>query len=84
MYVIMVNTMMPATNDVNRPGQNCPSYPDTAYRVASMKAHVIGTPNNINANLYVLAHCQSNGPLTCTQTTICPRKNINKDNAICL
>jgi len=50
-YVIMVNTMMPATNDVNRPGQNCPSYPDTAYRVASMKAHVIGTPNNINANL---------------------------------
>lgn len=84
MYVMMENIKIPATNEVNRPGQNCPLYPETEYRVASMNAHVIGTPNNINAILYVFAQSQINGPLTCIQTTICPNRNIENDNAICL
>ena len=75
---------MPATNEVKRPGQNCPPNPDTAYRVASINAQVIGTPRNIKPNLYVLAHCHNKGPFTCTQTTICPNRNISMDNAMCL
>ena len=75
---------IPATNEVNLPGQNSPPNPETAYRVASMNAHVIGTPSNINAVLYVLAQSHRSGPFTCIQTTICPKRNIEKDNAICL
>ena len=50
-YVIMVNIKIPATNDMNLPGQNCPPNPETAYLVASINVHVIGMPNNININL---------------------------------
>ena len=81
---MIVNMNIPAVKEINLPGQNSPPNPETAYRVASMNAHVIGTPSNINAALYVLAQSHSKGPFTCTQTTICPKRNIEKDNTICL
>jgi hypothetical protein len=55
---------MPATNDVNLPGQNIPSNPLTEYRVASINNQVIGTPKNINAIRYVFAQSHINGPFT--------------------
>ena len=50
-YVIIVKMNMPATKEVNRPGQNNPPKPLTVYRVASINNHVIGTPSNINHSL---------------------------------
>ena len=70
-----VNMNMPAANDKNLPGQNCPPNPITAYLVASINNQVIGTPNNINANRYCLAHSHNKGPFTWAHTAICPIKN---------
>jgi len=61
-YVINVNIIIPETNERNLPGQKAPENPDTDNLVASIKAHVIGTPNNISGNLYSFAHGQINGP----------------------
>lgn len=80
----MVKMNIPATNEVNRPGQKSPPYPLTVKRVASMNNQVIGTPNNISHNLCVLAHGHIIGPFTCIHTIICPSKNIEKDSATCL
>lgn len=75
-YVIKVKTNMPETNDINLPGQKAPENPLTENLVASINAHVIGTPNNIKMKRYVFAHGHINGPLVCTQTITCPNKNI--------
>jgi hypothetical protein len=55
---------IPAVNDMNLPGQNRFSKPETENLVASINNQVIGTPNNIKINLYSFAHGQINGPLT--------------------
>ena len=62
-YVINVNIIIPDTKERNLPGQKAPAKPDTDNLVASINAHVIGTPNNINENLYSFAHGQISGPL---------------------
>lgn len=61
--VITAKIVIPLTNETNRPGQKAPAKPDTAKLVASMNNHVIGTPNSINIQRYVLAHGHINGPL---------------------
>ena len=61
---MQVNMNIPATNEVNRPGQNIPANPLTEYRVASMNSHVIGIPRNINAVRYVFAQSHIKGPFT--------------------
>ncbi len=48
MYVIMVKIKIPATNDMNLPGQNKLPKPDTDNSVARINNAVIGTPNIIN------------------------------------
>jgi hypothetical protein len=55
---------IPAVNDINRPGQNKFSKPETENLVASMNNQVIGIPNTINKYLYSFAHGQIKGPLT--------------------
>lgn len=59
---------IPDTNDMNLPGQKAPWNPLTDKRVASMNAHVIGTPHNIKINRYLLAHGHMSGPLVWIQT----------------
>jgi hypothetical protein len=63
-YVIMVKMKIPAVNDMNLPGQNKFSKPETENLVASINNHVIGIPNTINKYRYSFAHGQINGPLT--------------------
>ena len=77
MYVNIVKTIIPITNEMNLPGQNEPLKPITKDLVPSINNQVIGTPKNIKTHFCCLERFHIIGLLICIQTMACPIINNN-------
>jgi hypothetical protein len=83
-YVIMLNMIIPAVNEINLLGQKLPSNPVTNKEVASRNNQVIGIPNSKRPQRHSRAQGHNNGPLTCNHTSIWPIIKIKNPKITCL